>query len=72
MFYSVGLNELTEPFYPLGVAQHARALANPAYAGPDYRARAVMLVGGDYTAGTVVLAPGKTLASGCVLRVETS
>ncbi|MEI7834676.1 MAG: hypothetical protein WCJ56_15935, partial [bacterium] len=48
MFYSIGLNELTEPFYPFQIAQRSRLLANPAYAGPDYRARTGILVGGDY------------------------
>ncbi len=48
MFYSIGLRELTEPFYPFQLAQYGRLLADPGYAGPDYRARAVLLVGGDY------------------------
>ncbi|MEI7832093.1 MAG: hypothetical protein WCJ56_02700 [bacterium] len=48
MFYSIGLRELTEPFYPFQVAQYGRLLADTNYAGPDYRARAVLLVGGDY------------------------
>jgi hypothetical protein len=48
MFYSIGLRELTEPLHPFAVAQYGRLLANPEYVGPDYRARSVLLVGGDY------------------------
>jgi len=50
-FWCIGMNELTRPFYNLGVAQFAEIVpqtGSGAYAWPEYQSRSVMLVGTDY------------------------
>lgn len=50
-FRGIGMNDLTEPLYDLGVSQFAEILSRPgsdAYSWPEYESRSVMLVGHDY------------------------
>lgn len=50
-FHSIGMNELTRPFYDLDVAQFAElvpAEGPGSYSWPEYRSRSVLLVGSDY------------------------
>lgn len=47
----IGMNELTEPFYNLEVAQFAELLpakGPDAYSWPEYKSRSVMMMGSDY------------------------
>jgi hypothetical protein len=50
-FYSIGMNELTLPFYNLETAQFAELASRgdpDPYSWPDYLRRSVMLAGSDY------------------------
>ena len=49
-FRAVGMNELTQPFYPLDVAQFAELTPRRTdpYSWPEYHSRCVLLVGADY------------------------
>ncbi len=50
-FRGIGMNDLTEPFYNLESAQFAELLPREgpdAYSWPEYKSRAVLLVGSDY------------------------
>lgn len=50
-FNSIGMNELTRPFYNLDVAQFAELVPQRdagAYSWPEYQSRSVMLVGTEY------------------------
>ena len=50
-FRGIGMNELTEPFYPLEAAQFAELVPRQgpgAYSWPEYQRRSLMLVGSDY------------------------
>ena len=50
-FRTIGMNELTAPFYDLGIAQFAELLpatGKDLYSWPEYQSRSILLVGTDY------------------------
>jgi len=50
-FRGIGMNDLTDPLYDLGVSQFAEILARSgadSYSWPEYESRSMMLVGHDY------------------------